>query len=628
MLDITQYHLNKQLQHYCDQNLYSQVKLMKESEAEPKSFDRDTIMLQKQNRDLKAFWYENDVVKNKSLHHKDAKGILKIFKELNEAEKENVEEAQKIQKKLMKKVVSKYDCAANIKAGFLNDAGNCNGWSLLYAYYESIGKKEVFDHIRKYIANWDGGAFPKLDSTLREIYQDGEDLFKQVINDLVWFQASTLDVLYKDPTNKGAEVQPIDQVQKEKQFNMVTPGDEHLSDILWFGTPPVYTAREEIVKEEDFIDMMNLYNNWREGFVTFYIKILNTKKNSDENHFTSAFITDEGKFKYFDSNNRKLDQKELTAEQCLAAMKKEYKGDEIKVLGIYLHKFHEKDKDVLNEHEDFDLKEPEIKKLLALGVARGQSALVKLMKDEFKTSAQFKAFIDKNDIMNEVTPATDTDTLKILLDVKPDLSIQNAQGKTPVNLSIINGHFNKEVINLMPDAVNIQDSEGYSPLHLAVKQKNHAIIKTLIASSNINLDLRDKHGNTAIYYASNMPYADPDKIAIITELRKAGAKNDIANNAGKTPLDVVKEGNFDSVIQAINTPAGTKAQTQTQTQTQTLTTSGRAKPVLMHTKPNVDNAEKVKSVKQTVEGEKVKTAKETTEGEKVVKKPKKPSASH
>ena len=49
---------------------------------------------------------------------------------------------------------------------------------------------------------------------------------------------------------------------------------------------------------------------------------------------------------------------------------------------------------------------------------------------------------------------------------------------------------------------NVQDSNGVTPLMIAVKKQNTSAIKHLVAHKEVDLNLRDSKGNNVYHYAA------------------------------------------------------------------------------------------------------------------------------
>ena len=68
--------------------------------------------------------------------------------------------------------------------------------------------------------------------------------------------------------------------------------------------------------------------------------------------------------------------------------------------------------------------------------------------------------------------------------------------------------------------INFQDKDGWSALHIAVQEKNMELLELLLKNKNIDIDIQDGKGNTALMRAF-IPQ-NPDE-NIIIKLLEAGA---------------------------------------------------------------------------------------------------------
>lgn len=96
----------------------------------------------------------------------------------------------------------------------------------------------------------------------------------------------------------------------------------------------------------------------------------------------------------------------------------------------------------------------------------------------------------------------------------------------------------KKLLNKIPDLdVNKPDSKGIPPLVYAAATGQKGIIRALLTSKKLNIDLPDSDGYTALHYASQHKLS-----AITQELIAHGAEVNVAitkgDNKGKTALDL------------------------------------------------------------------------------------------
>ncbi|MBQ8251561.1 MAG: ankyrin repeat domain-containing protein [Alphaproteobacteria bacterium] len=84
--------------------------------------------------------------------------------------------------------------------------------------------------------------------------------------------------------------------------------------------------------------------------------------------------------------------------------------------------------------------------------------------------------------------------------------------------------------------INALNKEGKTPLMVALKHHAKDVIPFLIKHPNIDLNVQDESGNTALHIATK------DKLyPTVKLLSEQGARVDIKNEQGKTPVDIAKE---------------------------------------------------------------------------------------
>jgi ankyrin repeat protein len=84
--------------------------------------------------------------------------------------------------------------------------------------------------------------------------------------------------------------------------------------------------------------------------------------------------------------------------------------------------------------------------------------------------------------------------------------------------------------------VNLQDKNGYTPLHFAAQQQE-AEIARLLLDAGATVDARDEHGNTPL---SNAVFYYQGDGAVIRLLRERGADPFAANNHGVSPVSLAR----------------------------------------------------------------------------------------
>lgn len=561
MADITQRHLNSQLEQYCQLNggMYNQVQVYNEHELIPPNFDIDTIIFQKQGKSLVAYWHENGQVVERALRLKDAQDILKRLPRSGISQN----------RKLLNKVLEKYECNVSPNLSFIEDNGNCNGWSFLYPYYVSTGREREFNALRKYIAKWKGSFdFDKLPAELRNQYDNGNEVFQQLINDLVWFQHSPtkLQSLYG-----GIEKRKLTQDDRKRQYSMLKLPGLAITDICFFGDRGI--GEPATIRNENVLRVMEFYAQWPDSWIDFTLDVGGA-------HAVSAYITKDGKFKYYDSNNKDIDVKELTASECLSAMEAEYAPINIvpKVKGINLHKFHgPMMTDALNNHKEFTSYDPETARILLKNAFKlGQVEFAEFLLRDYITVERSAEFINQNRILTDISAETQKDIVNLMVRYGAVVNRPvSDNGWTPLHIACTSGngsvvrtlrrhHANINAVDSYGATplhyaarfgsastmrylikhgadLSVRDNNGYTLLHYAALGKNTPAMREILNAAQVDINARDNRGNTALHFAAKMGMAEQaqrlNQIDMIKLLRHYDVDRNAVNDMGQTPIE-------------------------------------------------------------------------------------------
>ncbi|MCS5711887.1 ankyrin repeat domain-containing protein [Candidatus Berkiella aquae] len=529
MTDYSQTHLNDQLQKYCEQNagVYQRIYVCANDEDIPPNFDVDTIILKRQSLSLVAYWHEDGMVREKKIL---AGRILATLPQSGYIYDENI----------INKIIQKYKCNASPNISFLNGKGNCNGWSFLYPYYVSTGREREFKALRKYIAKWKGDyRFKPLPPELENHYGNGNEVFQQTINDLVWFQHSekTVNSLYNE-ADKGSR---LHQKERKRQFSMLKLPGYAISEICAYGAQ----ENPSDISEENAISVMEFYAHLPDAWVDISIRI------GDEGHAVSAHITKDGKFKYFDSNNEEADTKELTASECFAAIRAGYPDEKIVVKRINLLKFHAAGADVSLNPADFKPYNPDTAQILLVNAVKtGQVEFAEFLLSSYIPLEARADIINQNHILMHINENADRQMIELLVRYGANVNLVDPkEGRTPLHIACQKNH--ESVIKALLDHganINVADAKGITPLHAAVGLCNENIINELILKG-ADVSIVDQNGLTFLHKA-----ARARNLGAVRALLETG-KIDVnaQDNKGNTALhEAVKMGNSNDVTRRVN----------------------------------------------------------------------------
>ncbi len=135
---------------------------------------------------------------------------------------------------------------------------------------------------------------------------------------------------------------------------------------------------------------------------------------------------------------------------------------------------------------------------------------------------------------------------QVLLYVGLDVNAADRRGNTPLHLAVENK--NKAIVRLLLYSyanVNAVDDYGQTPLHAAAMNGNKPIV-LLLLDANADVNASDNDGNTPLHVA-----LWKDHEVIVDLLIKRGAKVDTANKFGETPLHLAAESNHKGVIKLL-----------------------------------------------------------------------------
>ena len=126
------------------------------------------------------------------------------------------------------------------------------------------------------------------------------------------------------------------------------------------------------------------------------------------------------------------------------------------------------------------------------------------------------------------------------------LTIPDAIGQLPIHQTLQRSNISYGTIKLMvavnPTSINVADSEGIIPLHVASRCVDSSIVKFLVEQHNASLNISDSKGNYALHHAC--AGGNCDVVNFILSLSSQGVS--MRNKDGKLPFELlVYEGRCD-----------------------------------------------------------------------------------
>lgn len=186
--------------------------------------------------------------------------------------------------------------------------------------------------------------------------------------------------------------------------------------------------------------------------------------------------------------------------------------------------------------------------------------LINELDSKGRTALQYRILYLTND--------TALETIQILIDAGADVNVKDHQGRNSLHcaMTIINKQRQYKVIEMLLNAdVNItsKDACNKTILHHLMLTNNYNYdskftkwIIDLSIANKININAKDKHGNTTLHYALKRPYIFRDFFTYLENiliLVKNGADVYIQNECGKNALWYI-ERRFNKFVDSLREP--------------------------------------------------------------------------
>lgn len=111
---------------------------------------------------------------------------------------------------------------------------------------------------------------------------------------------------------------------------------------------------------------------------------------------------------------------------------------------------------------------------------------------------------------------------------------KDEEKNTLLHIAMLYKSFSCFVVLISHDAnVNAKDSDGFTPLHLAVTENHIHLMKNLLCNKNTNINAQTASGDTPLHYAVLLRRKEA-----VETLLEHGADRNIRNNGKETTLDL------------------------------------------------------------------------------------------
>jgi ankyrin repeat protein len=366
----------------------------------------------------------------------------------------------------------------------IDQMGVCNGWGFMNQVYLSSGREKEFYDILNAISQWDGkkeSLQNKVPESLQNRYQNLGELFEQVSNDLVLFH-------YNDNVSNNLQLDGWGQNSRIAQYDLVKDPKEGRELRSLFNYSQKNASREQL------IEILTHASRWRD--VTFDV--------TGAQHATSLYITDDGKFKYFDSN-RKVQTPEFTSAEALADFIIQTKYKDINLINS-------------NGTLDINLNAYKFYSDKASAIPEVQPPMVELPYTLGDSSPN--GFTELHYAIME----NNVEKVQQMIEDDPDILLEvNAHGDTVIHMATSNN--NPQMLNILLAAevcdINQKNKFGDTPLHTALQFGYEKGLSTLLANKDIDLNVKNSYHQSPLAFA-----IERGNRSAIKELLNGGAKLD------------------------------------------------------------------------------------------------------
>lgn len=129
-----------------------------------------------------------------------------------------------------------------------------------------------------------------------------------------------------------------------------------------------------------------------------------------------------------------------------------------------------------------------------------------------------------------------------------NINVQNSEGNTPLHLAAIHGNLSLTKALLENDAnVTVLNKKHQTSLHVATQLNRYQIIKAILNLSKVDIiDVADSNGDTALMYACTS-----GDTKLVETLIAFEPKLDVKNGAGHTALNLAEQNMFMGVVKLL-----------------------------------------------------------------------------
>ncbi len=357
---------------------------------------------------------------------------------------------------------------------YLNEKGDCNGWSFLFSYYNGIKKGQEFKDILNYIARWDNHIHSLnsnygMSATLKNKYANGKQLFEQTINDVAWF--SHLNT-------KSFDNGKLAQDHRAEQWQFVEDNKNDLHKVFAF-------VSTDMINRSVLPDMLRIASSWKNAWLDLgvYSKL--------GGHAISVYINSEGTYTFYDCNNAQ-GPFESYSSKTISQRIYNALGHDSELRDFSLYQFTQKEP----SYSDRTIESPNPSSLNI----------------HYRAAETFLKLALETHDLKPIYTLLSTDHVN-------QSSLIHTYGKKALLMAVTDGY--TDLTSLLLEnglEANIQRSnDGKTPLMLAA-QKGHIDIASLLVQHGADIRMVDYNGNSAQKLAYR--YHHPDMVHFLEKAKQ------------------------------------------------------------------------------------------------------------
>lgn len=171
--------------------------------------------------------------------------------------------------------------------------------------------------------------------------------------------------------------------------------------------------------------------------------------------------------------------------------------------------------------------------------------IVQMCSERLKQESPTKSDVSSPSIHDATMMRTTAELEALLKEPSTDINSRDSEGRSPLHLAVKDRNFSSLELLISGDAdINSQDNEGSTPLHQSLKMGKKGVMNAFnkLIDSEADINLQDNSGRSPLHLAIQQK----NITAIKTLVQHEAVNINIPDNEGKTPIHYIMESNLKS----------------------------------------------------------------------------------